>query len=76
MNKTYRILPSAEDMLLRLIRGLSLSDAERELLCASTLRHVEVSAETNEWELVVGTSAVRGELRSCRGLFAAERRRT
>ena len=29
MNKTYRILPSAEDMLLRLIRGLSLSDAER-----------------------------------------------
>ena len=61
MNKTYRILPSAEDMLLRLIRGLSLSDAERELLCASTLRHVEVSAETNEWELVVGTSAVLSE---------------
>ena len=61
MNKTYRILPSAEDMLLRLIRGLSLSDAERELLCASTLRHVEVSAESNEWELVVGTSAVLSE---------------
>ena len=58
MNKTYRILPSAEDMLLRLVRGLALSDAERALLRACTLRHVEVSAEENTWELVVGTPSV------------------
>ncbi|WP_295164094.1 PHP domain-containing protein, partial [Selenomonas sp. F0473] len=58
MSKTYRILPGAEDMLLRLIRGLSLSDEERALLRACALRHVEVSAETNEWELVVGTPSV------------------
>ena len=55
MNKTYRILPSAEDMLLRLLRGLALSDEERALLRACALRHVEVSAEENTWELVIGT---------------------
>ena len=54
MNKTYRILPSAEDMLLRLLRGLALSDEERALLRACVLRHVEVSAEENTWELVIG----------------------
>ena len=61
MNKTYRILPSAEDMLLRLLRGLALSDEERALLRACTLRHVEVSAEENTWELVIGTPAVLDE---------------
>ena len=45
MNKVYRILPSAEDMLLRLVRGLALSEEERALLRACALRHVEVSAE-------------------------------
>ena len=61
MNKTYRILPSAEDMLLRLLRGLALSDEERALLRACALRHVEVSAEENTWELVIGTPAVLDE---------------
>ena len=61
MNKTYRILPSAEDMLLRLLRGLTLSDEERAALRACTLRHVEVSAEENTWELVIGTPAVLDE---------------
>ena len=58
MNKTYRILPCAEDMLLRLLRGLALSDEERAALRACALRHVEVSAEENAWELVIGTPAV------------------
>ena len=61
MNKTYRILPSAEDMLLRLLRGLALSDEERALLRACALRHVEVSAEENTWELVIGTPVVLDE---------------
>ena len=61
MNKTYRILPSAEDMLLRLLRGLALSDEERATLRACALRHVEVSAEENTWELVIGTPAVLDE---------------
>ena len=61
MNKTYRILPGAEDMLLRLLRGLALSDEERALLRACALRHVEVSAEENTWELVIGTPAVLDE---------------
>ena len=61
MNKTYRILPSAEDMLLRLLRGLALSDEERALLRACALRHVEVSAEENTWELVIGTPTVLDE---------------
>ena len=61
MNKIYRILPSAEDMLLRLLRGLVLSDEERTLLCACALRHVEVSTEENTWELVIGTPAVLDE---------------
>lgn len=61
MNKTYRILPSAEDMLLRLLRGLALTDEERALLRACVLRHVEVSAEENTWELVIGTSEVLDE---------------
>ena len=56
MNKVYRILPSAEDMLLRLVRGLALSEEERALLRACALRHVEVSADT--WEIVVGTQCV------------------
>ena len=58
MNKIYRILPSAEDMLLRLLRGLALSDEERALLRACVLRHVEVAAEDNTWELVIGTPVV------------------
>ena len=61
MNKTYRILPSAEDMLLRLLRGLALTDEERALLRACVLRHVEVSAEENTWELVIGCSEVLDE---------------
>ncbi|MFC2728873.1 MAG: PHP domain-containing protein, partial [Centipeda sp. (in: firmicutes)] len=61
MNKTYRILPSAEDMLLRLLRGLALSDEERALLRACALRHVEVSTEENTWELVIGTPVVLDE---------------
>ena len=58
MNKTYRILPSAEDMLLRLLRGLALTDEERAALRACVLRHVEVSAADNTWELVIGCSEV------------------
>ena len=58
MNKIYRILPSAEDMLLRLLRGLALSDEERALLRACVLRHVEIAAEDNTWELVIGTPVV------------------
>ena len=58
MNKTYRILPSAEDMLLRLLRGLALTDEERAALRACVLRHVEVSAVDNTWELVIGCSEV------------------
>ena len=61
MNKTYRILPSAEDMLLRLLRGLALTDEERALLRACVLRHVEVSAAENTWELVIGCSEVLDE---------------
>ena len=61
MNKTYRILPSAEDMLLRLLRGLDLTDEERATLRACALRHVEVSAEENTWELVIGTPTVLDE---------------
>ena len=58
MNKTYRILPSAEDMLLRLLRGLALTDEERAALRACVLRHVEVSAADSTWELVIGCSEV------------------
>ena len=58
MNKTYRILPRSEEMLFHLILGLALSERERALLRACTLRHVEISVQPAEWEIVIGTQEV------------------
>ena len=56
MTKTYRILPCAADLLLRLLHGLALDDEERALLRACAVRHVEVRGDT--WEIVVGTQMI------------------
>ena len=51
----YRIVPDHPNMFARLVAGMDISDEETGLLDAVSIRHVEVSPETNSWEIAVAT---------------------
>lgn len=49
----YRIVPSQDNMFWQLIQGMRLTDEQKELLKACTIRHVEVSPHTSTWEIAL-----------------------
>ena len=49
----YRIVPSQDNMFWQLVQGMRLTDGQKELLKACTIRHVEVSPHTSTWEIAL-----------------------
>lgn len=49
----YRIIPQQENMFWQLLRGMTLTDEEKDLIKSSTVRHVEVSLHANTWEIAL-----------------------
>ena len=49
----YRIVPREANMFWELVKGMQLNDEEKALLKSGVIRHVEVSAHTNRWEVVL-----------------------
>lgn len=53
--KRYRIVPERKDAFSQLAAGMLLSPEDREELAGATLLHIEVTPETNTWELLLRT---------------------
>ena len=51
----YRIVPSQDNMFWQLVQGMRLTDGQKELLKACTIRHVEVSPHTSTWEIALNS---------------------
>ena len=53
--KRYRIVPEKKDAFSQLAAGMLLSPEDMEELAGATLLHIEVTPETNTWELLLRT---------------------
>ena len=51
--RKYRIVPQKENMLWQLAQGMTLTDAEKTQIKSTAIRHVEVCASENSWEIVL-----------------------
>ena len=56
--RKYRIVPQKENMLWQLAQGMTLTDAEKSQIKSTAIRHVEVCASENSWEIVLTTQTL------------------
>ena len=53
--KKYRIVPKDAGKFWQLVQGMQLTPEEKELLQSCVIRHVEIAAENNLWEIALST---------------------
>ncbi len=57
----YCIVPDKENLFWQLIQGMELSEDEGKLLKTCSIKHVEVSPKSNQWEILLQSQELVGE---------------